>query len=222
MAASSAAANPPSRRLSRALTVFDALRRLKLLQPDAGAAVLHIHILGCDRREEPSTFVPLRALLAGTGWRSVQLLCCGPNCVRHDEWSLGATGSVPSLTTTWSAQPYEELQPRRPHLALAFNAGVWGYTSWAPVLRLCHTLGCPLVVTSYNELEAEEDEAAIDELGLGLCWLWRPEANPWRSLVAERGRRVAPHPQYENSYSQCLVAETVWIDALHTVLKVDE
>ena len=56
----------------------------------------------------------------------------------------------------------------------------------------------------------------------GLCWLWRPEANPWRSLVAERGRRVAPHPQYENSYSQCLVAETVWIDALHTVLKVDE
>ena len=62
------------------------------------------------------------------------------------------------------------------------------------------------MVTSYNELEAEEDEEVLEALlqgGMDLHWLWRPTLNPWRSLQAEQ-RQAHAHVLHENCYSQCI------------------
>jgi len=85
-----------------------------------------------------------------------------------------------------------------PELAVAFNAGMWGYSQdeWRPTIdRIVHAHKCPLVVTGYTVKEAESDEDALRAMttpaaaadagggaGAGVEWLWETEANPFRSL----------------------------------------
>ena len=42
----------------------------------------------------------------------------------------------------------------------------------------------PLVVTSYNEVEADDDESMMRSFGLG-SGRWGPEINPFRSMVSK-------------------------------------
>jgi hypothetical protein len=46
-----------------------------------------------------------------------------------------------------SASAGEERCGRQAQLAAAFNAGVWGYDSWRPAIRLVCASRCPLLVT---------------------------------------------------------------------------
>ena len=67
-----------------------------------------------------------------------------------DDGDDGDGGAVPSFA---------------PDLALAFNAGVWGYApeEWRPTLeKVLYEDACPLVVTGYTLEEAENDEDALD------------------------------------------------------------
>lgn len=214
-----------SRRLSRALTLYDALSRLGLLQGDATEeGVLQVHLLGADAREgldvasSTEVFAPLCELIATCGqWREVSLLLCGPNCMHAHAPSSSAgdgvlarectEGGQPALRITYSCELYDECAPALapPHLAVAFQAGLWGYDSWGPSIALLLRRGCPLVVTSYNELEAEEDEEVLQALGVPLRWLWRPQPNPWSSLLPEerRGHKLV---LLENAWSQCVAA----------------
>jgi len=84
--------------------------------------------------------------------------------------------------------------------AFAFNAGVWGYDSWAATINILTT---PLVLTSYNELEADDDAGALEECGL--CegdWHWAAERNPFGSTKVRlncMGREAA-----DNQWWQCV------------------
>ena len=54
-----------------------------------------------------------------------------------------------------------------PDVALAFNAGVWGYApgEWRPSIeRVLRVDKCPLVITGYTLEEAECDEDALEEM----------------------------------------------------------
>ena len=57
-----------------------------------------------------------------------------------------------------------------PDILLAFNAGIWGYDDWLPTLRYIlksdtsNLNRVPLVITSYNRLEAEDDEDVLLKL----------------------------------------------------------
>ena len=69
--------------------------------------------------------------------------------------------------------------------------------------------GCPLLVTSYNLDEAEDDEEALQAFGLDpTFWRWPPQHNPWRSLENERGVRLQSSTEApalcENAVWQCL------------------
>merc|ERR1711908_167583 len=71
--------------------------------------------------------------------------------------------------------------PPPPHLAIAFNAGLWATLwSWEPTLQLISNAGCPLVVTSFCDHEAFLDEEVLQHIG-GWYWQWQPALNPWRS-----------------------------------------
>ena len=53
-----------------------------------------------------------------------------------------------------------------PHLAAAPQAGFWGYDSWGETVAavLGQSPRCPLLVTSYNLAEAEDDEEALQRI----------------------------------------------------------
>lgn len=90
-----------------------------------------------------------------------------------------------------------------PDLALAFNAGIWGYApeEWRPTLeKVLYEDVCPLVVTGYTLEEAENDEDALTDMFApggdegadeneeggerdgAVGWVWEAEMNPFRSL----------------------------------------
>jgi hypothetical protein len=102
-----------------------------------------------------------------------------------------------------STQLYHEMDGAgRCDLAVAFNAGLWCYESWAPTVRVATAGAAPLLVTSYNETEAAADEEMLTRMD-GVDWLWTRENNPDASPVAE-DRVPGTTPQYENHVTQCV------------------
>ncbi len=214
-----------SRRLSRAYTLHAALIRLGLLAPEpplwvtsrlsslfgrrspsdsGGGGVLRLHLLGADDREgctlveTARIFAPLCGLLAGSRWKELEVLLCGPNC----RGPRGCTqrvrepvdGGAAALSIRYEGSLYHELDEAElgegpPTLAVAFQGGLWGYDSWAPTIARVLEFGCPLLVTSYNIAEAEDDEESLQALAVQAAWRWAPEHNPWRSLEDEREHR---------------------------------
>mmetsp|Transcript_20341 Transcript_20341/g.30787 ORF Transcript_20341/g.30787 Transcript_20341/m.30787 type:complete len:261 (+) Transcript_20341:271-1053(+) len=111
-----------------------------------------------------------------------------------------------------------------PNLIVCFNAGVWGYDTWKPTLKyaaMC--MKCPTVVTSYTQLEAEDDEDCIAEYleefneeyrtsqlqplliidGI-VEWKWRAEKNAFYGAKRmSRSREALGKVYQENAYWQC-------------------
>jgi len=186
--------------------------------------VLHVHLLGADVREGSTVegtqlvFAPLCSLLAGSRWREVNLLLCGPNCFgpRGSHFvSAAVTGGSAGLRVRYTASMYHELSDAErgptPHVAVAFQGGVWGYDSWGATIALARKLGTPLVLTSYNMDEAEDDEEAMKAFEPSAKWRWGAEANPWRSLEDERSAHqqrsqngASGKALHENGVWQCL------------------
>ncbi|EOD23786.1 hypothetical protein EMIHUDRAFT_239101 [Emiliania huxleyi CCMP1516] len=168
--------------LTRPRTLLAAIERLDLLHDSAAAAeaggVLRCLILGADAREGAS----LEAACGGAVRLNVRFSCKLYHELTADE--LGAP----------------------PHVAVAFQAGVWGYDTWAPTVGSVLRSGCALVVTSYTILEAEDDEEALAAIG-GMRWAWRPEPNPWRSAVTESrlNSRGDARDLAENAAWQCVL-----------------
>ena len=147
-----------SRRLSRPLTIYKALLQLRLVPT---SAPLHIHLLGADGREgrgavaTTEAFAPLRTLLRGQ-CPELRLLLCGPNCAEDDFSSMEVAWGQPALppgtppmSVEYSTALYHEFaavfggarRSEAPQLAVAFNAGVWGYDTWRDTVRLLHAAG---------------------------------------------------------------------------------
>lgn len=208
-----------SRQLSRSYTIFNAMRRLGILA-DCQGTELRCLVLGADRREGSdnvslhATFEPLREMLTPSGCTRLHIVLCGPNCEAEGVPLVGADSAPPSEITSLPVLTMEHskllfhdhpgLQESQvADLAVAFNAGMWGYDTWATTIQRVTTLGSPLLVTSYSIAEAESDEEAMVELGIQ--WAWAPSINPWRSLTPES--RTSPGDLlYENAAWQCVTA----------------
>jgi hypothetical protein len=92
-----------------------------------------------------------------------------------------------------------------PDLAVCFNAGIWGYDEWRPTLRLLLLeLRAPVLVTSYNENEAGDDEDVLEELAPAARWFWRAEKNPCGSAARRATRNAIGSVLRENDFWMCL------------------
>ncbi|KAL3892844.1 MAG: hypothetical protein SGPRY_014728, partial [Prymnesium sp.] len=84
--------------------------------------------------------------------RGEEALCCFVLGADHRE----------GQTLAKSAAVFTPFVSGPPHVAFAFNAGMWGYDSWAESVRAVLRTGCPFVITSYNEMEAEDDQEVLE------------------------------------------------------------
>ncbi|CAI5703128.1 unnamed protein product [Peronospora effusa] len=213
---------------TRAMTLVECLQRLERLQVNAIKAknLLTVHLLGADHREGNTgaeTFEVFRTFTHHVATRmrvtSLQLVLVGPNLSSklHLQQVLQSyKKSNDKADTTmchvdmryfvggFEAYFNDKMLYCPPDLIVCFNAGIWGYDEWLSAIRLVlREVQVPLLITSYNEHEAEDDEDVLDKL-TPFQWLWRPEKNLYgastpRATDNEEGRILK-----ENNYWMCL------------------
>eukprot|EP00957_Ditylum_brightwellii_P127811 9748008-Ditylum_brightwellii.AAC.1 len=97
-------------------------------------------------------------------------------------------------------------------MAIAFNAGIWGYDSWLPTLVYLsqRSVGytVPFVITSYTVEEGEDDGEVVEELltkdgNVGQC-CWECERNTFGSNKERETKSNTKGTVYrENGAWQC-------------------
>jgi len=220
---------------SRSRTVFLALKRLGLL--DAGRQSLTLHIAGATWREEGGSsmqvFLVFTELLRGLDSEAevsidlLRLALVGPSCCAPSRESAGDTNPPQTPTASLSVgrcclevkhipELYHDAHFDgpwdKPDAVFAFQPGLWGYAAWTPsVERILHQLRTPLVITSYNEEESDDDQGALEDMGLEVaCWAppgWIPELNPCASALPRPGT-AGNRPRRDQHWWQCVVTPT--------------
>jgi len=220
-----------SHRLSRSATIAGAMAKLNVLDRWAAGsnadAPLVVHVVGSDAVECGSEESLRAALCPLARWISaacatppprliIKLIgpCVPPHAARRPPLPLLPPGGalvavavcVPcayhDYLTAANAASAVGQRADRPCLAVAFNAGMWGYDSWVPTVRAMaqSCVPIPLIVTAYTEEEGEDDGDVLEDVAAGESVsgtgggerLWGPEKNPFGSRV---GRETATAPE---------------------------
>ena len=199
--------------LSRSATLAEALCRLRekgVLPLDA--TTLIIDVVGVDHVECESieriqaTFRPIVRWIGiwkGCSYQHVIFRLIGrdlavSNEPRVDLMTPKAATIFQSAFATCHSGVYHEwlagLQDGTavmppPHIAVAYNSGIWGYNEWQPTIQyLCEhcEASVPFVSTAYTLEECQEDfdviEAAVKGKGESEL-LWEAQANPFGSKM---------------------------------------
>lgn len=208
--------------LSRSATMAEALQRLRnasLLPMDV--PTLLVDVIGVDHTEcesiarVQSTFRPIVRWI-GT-WRGCQFQHVHFRLIGRDltnDHSITGMSSIDLLTPKTAtilqsafatchsgvyhtllseSSQVNECSITSPHLAIAYNAGIWGYKEWETTIQyLCERRDAPaipFVVTAYTLEECQEDFEVIETVanvklsGSGGQILWNAETNPFGSKI---------------------------------------
>ena len=195
---------------SRSRTVIAALDRLNLFNDHRQSSELSVWILGCDFRErEPlRTFEILISECQARGITSLTLALIGPKAIVDDDEIMTKRDqchiqvrSVQGLFHDVCDDLYRE-DLRHPDLFVCFQAGVWAYDTWKQSLERAVEVA-PVVITSYNLEEAEDDNDQLTGWGF-TDFLWQEEPNKGGASSYVHEERSLPRPVQENAYWQCL------------------
>jgi len=232
---------------SRVRTAVLALGRLcdaRAICAPEECSCLAVHLLGVDEHELVSeslieSWSELLREVASRGYNKSHLLFVGPSIPSaldgHEEEKndLEFDGKKLEVRVTVDARCYHDyareafvvtapvLQPPKPAFCILFNAGLWGYESWQPTLRvfLCpggKLVGTVLVVTSYTLEESEDDYdtmaallASVEQKSqtrVSLEWAWDCEMNPCAGLEVPRKTQPDGRKYIDSQCWQAVVA----------------
>jgi len=236
--ASSASNDEQASQDSQARTLVTAMERLRLPRGDTVNS-LELHILGADEKELPtmdiSSFSTKWSALfrrVAPGCAALHFLFLGPNMpsarnARKVSFEWKEQALALQVTLEMDCRLYHDYladSGRVPQLAVAFNAGLWGYDAWLPSIEALfrgwhHCTEGYLVITSYTLQESEDDYDTMQSCYDGLAasglagrlrWEWDCEANPHKcSLKVERQSLAQAggcedRTYRENHYWQCV------------------
>lgn len=183
---------------------------------------LVVHVIGADFREGTSfeqtkhVFHHFFQQIPKTidQCSTVQLALIGPNVPgalhrcsrRYDDDKVAQ--QIEYFVGVW--EEYASSPTFRPaDCSFCFNAGIWGYDAWLPSIQhLVVECSQPVVITSYNELEAMDDYETLlssSQHQQLFAWAWKPVANPNASATIRPSRSIPGRFLAENAYWQCLV-----------------
>jgi hypothetical protein len=211
---------------SRAATLVAFLQRLQEAHRDEFQLkrALTVHLLGADHREGDTGAETLEVfksfsqhVATQTPLSSLKLVLVGPNLSRklhlkrfsHSYSCSAEPDAKCQVAVSYFVGGFEAYFDDKelycaPDLVVCFNAGIWGYDEWLPAIRLVlEEVRAPLLITSYNEREASDDEDVLDELKPAK-WLWRPEKNPRGACSPRATNNEDGSILKENDYWMCL------------------
>ena len=139
---------------TRSYTALAAADRLGLLSQDPAPQLLRLHVVGAQPHVEGDSvaaversFGSLCGLLAERGVAALALTLSGPDAHGSSGSRELASGLLLSVCFLPGLLHERDEPPPATDLALLYNAGLWGYDSWAPTLRALAASGAPSVAS---------------------------------------------------------------------------
>jgi len=165
---------------------------------------IQLDIVGADYVEASKPLLAFKSLIQlfrnETTLKKLTLRLVGPNVSSNSSRSFDFSENF-TVKVVQELNLYHESSCPCGDASFLFNAGIWGYDSWIPTLEYIFKKGIPVIITSYNEFEADDDFDTLNEALYPKQWvvLKAPESNPYRS-DASRDSGIEGRQCVENSY----------------------
>ncbi|OQS02618.1 hypothetical protein THRCLA_05018 [Thraustotheca clavata] len=205
----------------------DIFKHVKASEGNEATSKLVLHIVGADYREGNSAAETLRVfeqLIAAFGhveqldhgYTELVLVLVGPNVEQRLHGTVHTSpieGTGKSVRLIYGSEIWSSYLAGQnymvPSAIFCFNAGVWGYDEWIPAFQLMmqEAIHTPIIITSYNALEASDDADCLEDIEIPFVWRWKHEPNPFLCLKQRASQHtLADRVLKENSCWQCICA----------------
>lgn len=189
---------------SRSLTMLNALNQLQITDK-----CVVVHVIGADFREGVSlneTKQIFHQFFQECASTTIHLVLIGPNIppVLHRSTYADELVKIDYFVGLW--EDYAESRSFvKAQCSFCFNAGIWGYDEWVPTIQhLVVKCNQPVVITSYNELEALDDFDTLSDCE-NFKWAWQPCQNPNASPILRPSKSIPGRFLAENAFWQCIL-----------------
>lgn len=193
---------------SRSHTMINAMKKLEMLSRKTYC----VHIVGADFREGESVDQVMdmfQDFINAMQCETLILCCIGPNVLREFDIAVSEKLRIVCSTGVWEDCAEKYPSQYEADIAFCFNAGIWGYDTWPKSIAFIIQV-CPVIITSYNEWESDDDfdalETYFDENHVDARWAWRPMLNPYRSATIRNSVSVPGRTLTENNSWQCILS----------------
>ena len=210
-----------SRSLSRCMTALSAISKLSILNEKNELTLALLGVDDVEMMDVEGIFGPLfEGLHRKYCLERLNLQLVGPNiplkCVGISKFIYNGALEVMCDAST---ELYHDFIKRgegklSPHLAVLFNAGLWGYESWTPTIQSLADCGIPVLVTSYTLAECRADMDRVEEI-LGeenIRWHWLPSPNEHAGSV-DMQRTTHADRYFENFASMCFSGDALTVES---------
>lgn len=184
--------------LSHPLTVYHILTTLNISSKNLilkGKEVI-VHYLGPEGELDwMPAFAEVGHLLNGLG--NVQIVMVGPEVPANLSGTTSGIGSRVRVNLVRGVYQVEASYLPSPHVVMALNSGLEGYSSWGGALDLIKSMAVPAFFTDQSEVSCVNAKQVLRNAGLHITQPVTP--NPFRSPV----RNLTPSsnlPSYSNGF----------------------
>ncbi|KAJ8761866.1 hypothetical protein K2173_005577 [Erythroxylum novogranatense] len=184
--------------LSHPLTVYYILTALSISSKNLllkGREVI-LHYLGPEGELDwMSSFAEIGHLLNGSG--NIHIVMVGPEVPTNLSGTTSGISSRVRVNLVRGIYQEEATYLPPPHVIVALNCGLDGYTAWGGALELIKTMGVPAFLTEQSELSCVNAKQVVRGAGLHITHPVTP--NPFRSPVKIYTASVNL-PSYSNGF----------------------
>jgi hypothetical protein len=166
---------------SCSFTILSAIQKLNLKKEKS----FILQVVGCSKKEcfnKPQLLNYFSTLFENLQFfETVEIHFIGPDLPIQEEPEIELKMNSTLFLLKFFSKFYHEIDlVKEADLIFCPHAGIWLYPSWIETLTLFETFKCPIVITSYAEVDSKWDQSVLNSFSFS--FVWKSEANSFQSL----------------------------------------
>jgi hypothetical protein len=192
---------------SSSFTILSAIEKLNLKKEKS----FFLQIVGCSKKECLDKLHMLnyfsKLFENVQNFETVEIHFIGPDLPIQEESEIELKLNSTLFQLKFFNKFYHEIDfLKGADLIFCPHAGIWLYPSWMETLNIFKSLNCPIIITSYAEIDSKWDQSVLSSYSFS--FLWKSEPNSFQSL---KKRKIETDQESiysnENAYWICIQKE---------------